>query len=72
MSAPIRNFINGELVDARADSGFDVIDPATEEVYAVSPVSGQADVDAAFAASNGGPKCRCLPKSQKDMACETA
>ena len=51
MSAPIRNFINGELVDARADSGFDVIDPATEEVYAVSPVSGQADVDAAFAAA---------------------
>ena len=51
MSAPIRNFINGEFVDARTDSGFDVIDPATEEVYATSPVSGQADVDAAFSAA---------------------
>jgi betaine-aldehyde dehydrogenase len=51
MSAPIRNFINGELVEARAESGFDVIDPATEEVYATSPVSGRADVDAAFAAA---------------------
>ncbi len=51
MSAPIRNFINGEYVDARTDDGFDVIDPATEEAYASSPVSGQADVDAAFAAA---------------------
>jgi len=51
MSAPIRNFINGEYVDARTDDGFDVIDPATEEAYGSSPVSGQADVDAAFAAA---------------------
>jgi len=51
MSAVIRNFINGEYADARGDSGFDVIDPATEEVYATSPVSGQADVDAAFEAA---------------------
>ena len=51
MSEPIRNFINGEYVAANADSGFDVVDPATEEVYATSPVSGQADVDAAFSAA---------------------
>ncbi|WP_166865204.1 gamma-aminobutyraldehyde dehydrogenase [Salinibacterium sp. ZJ70] len=47
----LRNFINGEYVDARGDDGFDVVDPATEEAYATSPVSGQADVDAAFAAA---------------------
>ena len=51
MSEPIRNFINGEYVAANADSGFDVVDPATEVVYATSPVSGQADVDAAFSAA---------------------
>ncbi|MDQ1554060.1 MAG: betaine-aldehyde dehydrogenase [Microbacteriaceae bacterium] len=52
MSAPeLRNFINGEYVAANADSSFAVIDPATEESYAVSPVSGPADVDAAFSAA---------------------
>jgi betaine-aldehyde dehydrogenase len=47
----IKNFINGEFVSASSDSGFDVIDPATEEVYASSPVSSAADVDAAFSAA---------------------
>jgi len=52
MSAPeLRNFINGESVAASADDGFEVIDPATEQTYATSPVSGQRDVDAAFAAA---------------------
>ena len=48
----IRNFINGEYVEARAESHFDVVDPATEAVYASSPVSSAADVDAAFAAAS--------------------
>jgi len=47
----LRNFINGEYVDARGDDSFSVVDPATEQSYATSPVSGQADVDAAFAAA---------------------
>ncbi|MBH0010315.1 aminobutyraldehyde dehydrogenase [Salinibacterium sp. SWN1162] len=52
MSAPdIQNFINGEYVAARADSGFDVINPATEDSYAHSPVSSSADVDDAYAAA---------------------
>jgi betaine-aldehyde dehydrogenase len=49
--ADLRNFINGEYVAAKADSSFEVIDPATEEGYASSPVSGKADVDAAFKAA---------------------
>ncbi len=49
--ATLRNFIDGEYVDAKGDDGFDVIDPATEKSYATSPVSGQADVDDAFAAA---------------------
>jgi betaine-aldehyde dehydrogenase len=47
----LRNFINGDYVDAKGDGSFAVIDPATEDSYATSPVSGQADVDAAFGAA---------------------
>lgn len=47
----LRNFINGEYVDAKGDAAFDLIDPATEKGYALSPVSGAADVDAAYAAA---------------------
>ncbi len=50
-AAEIRNFINGEYVTAKADSAFDLIDPATEGVYGSSPVSGREDVDAAFGAA---------------------
>jgi betaine-aldehyde dehydrogenase len=51
MSAEIRNFIDGEYVAASADSSFELIDPATEEAYGTSPVSGAADVDRAFTAA---------------------
>lgn len=47
-SAQLGNFINGEYVEAAAESSFDLIDPATEEVYGSSPVSSAADVDSAF------------------------
>jgi betaine-aldehyde dehydrogenase len=47
----LKNFINGEYVDAKGDGCFDVIDPATEQSYALSPVSGKQDVDDAFAAA---------------------
>jgi betaine-aldehyde dehydrogenase len=47
----LRNFIGGEYVDARGDDSFVVVDPATENGYAVSPVSSAADVDAAFSAA---------------------
>jgi betaine-aldehyde dehydrogenase len=49
--AEIKNFINGASVAARSDSSFEVVDPATEQTYAVSPVSGKADVEAAFGAA---------------------
>jgi betaine-aldehyde dehydrogenase len=47
----LQNFIDGEYVDAKGSTSFDVVDPATETSYALSPVSGAADVDAAFAAA---------------------
>ncbi|MER8187411.1 gamma-aminobutyraldehyde dehydrogenase [Kitasatospora sp. NPDC094015] len=48
----LRNYINGEFVDAADGRTLDVIDPTTGEVYATSPLSGAADVDAAMAAAD--------------------
>jgi betaine-aldehyde dehydrogenase len=53
MAAPtLRNFIDGEYVEARGDTTIELIDPATEEVYAISPVSDGADIDAAYDAAS--------------------
>ena len=54
MSGPrsLRNFIAGEYVDGRTDSTTDIVNPATGSVVATAPVSGQADVDAAYAAAD--------------------
>ncbi|MGN6781389.1 MAG: gamma-aminobutyraldehyde dehydrogenase [Marmoricola sp.] len=46
-----RNVIGGELVDAASGETYDVIDPATGEVYATAPMSGRADVDRAYRAA---------------------
>ncbi len=51
MAIELRNFINGDYMSARSDEAFGVVDPATEEVYAISPVSSAADVDLAFHAA---------------------
>ncbi|MQS37583.1 gamma-aminobutyraldehyde dehydrogenase [Streptomyces katsurahamanus] len=47
----LRNYINGEFRDAADGRTIDVINPVTGEVYAASPLSGQADVDAAMDAA---------------------
>ncbi|MGC5412017.1 aldehyde dehydrogenase family protein, partial [Streptomyces sp. DT225] len=47
----LRNYINGEFRDAADGRTIDVVNPVTEEVYATSPLSGPADVDAAMAAA---------------------
>ncbi|KQQ28362.1 aminobutyraldehyde dehydrogenase [Frondihabitans sp. Leaf304] len=51
MSTTLQNFIAGAFVSAVGTDTLDVIDPRTEEVVAVSPISGAADVDAAMAAA---------------------
>ena len=48
----LRNFIDGDYVEARGDTGQDLIDPATEEVYGVSPVATAADLDHAYHAAS--------------------
>ncbi|MGH3241245.1 MAG: gamma-aminobutyraldehyde dehydrogenase [Spirillospora sp.] len=45
------NFVDGERQAAADGRTLDIIDPVTEEVYAASPLSGQADIDAAMDAA---------------------
>ncbi|MFD4898148.1 gamma-aminobutyraldehyde dehydrogenase [Streptomyces sp. NPDC058411] len=51
MSTTFRNYIDGAFADASDGRTLDVVDPTTGEVYATSPLSGLADVDAAMAAA---------------------
>jgi len=51
MADELRNYIDGEWVDARDGARFDVVDPATEEVIATAPDSQRADAEAAVAAA---------------------
>ncbi|GFH35429.1 gamma-aminobutyraldehyde dehydrogenase [Streptomyces pacificus] len=47
----LRNYIDGEFRDAADGRTIEVVNPATGEAYATSPLSGRADVDAAMAAA---------------------
>ncbi|MDJ0383802.1 gamma-aminobutyraldehyde dehydrogenase [Streptomyces sp. G-G2] len=47
----LRNYIGGEFKDAADGRTTEVVNPATGEVYATAPLSGQDDVDAAMAAA---------------------
>ena len=49
MSTPrqLRNFVNGQYVEAHGGRRQDVIDPSTGAVVASAPVGTEADVDAA-------------------------
>ncbi|MEV5408456.1 gamma-aminobutyraldehyde dehydrogenase [Thermopolyspora sp. NPDC052614] len=51
MTSRLQNYVNGELVDAKSGRFSEVIDPSTGEAYLEAPVSGQEDVDAAYAAA---------------------
>jgi len=46
-----RNLVDGEVVDAASGATYDVVDPTTGETYATAPMSGQEDVDRAYAAA---------------------
>jgi len=49
--ARLRNFIDGDYVEARGAEVTEVIDPSTGEPYAEAPVSSADDVDRAYAAA---------------------
>ncbi len=48
----LRNFVNGESVDAADGATSEVINPSTGQAYATAPVSGATDLDAAYAAAS--------------------
>ncbi|HET7399302.1 MAG TPA: aminobutyraldehyde dehydrogenase [Intrasporangium sp.] len=48
---PLRNFVGGRYVEPASDTRTEVVNPATATVVATAPVSGQADVDAAYDAA---------------------
>jgi betaine-aldehyde dehydrogenase len=48
----LRNFVDGEYREASSQARTDVVNPATGEVVATAPVSGPADVDAAYSAAS--------------------
>jgi betaine-aldehyde dehydrogenase len=47
----LRNYIDGTFTDAADGGTLDIVDPATGEVYATSPLSRERDVDAAMRAA---------------------
>ncbi len=51
MTQNFRNVINGELVDAASGETYDVVNPATGEVYAQASASSAEDVDRAMQAA---------------------
>jgi betaine-aldehyde dehydrogenase len=52
MTRQVQNFVNGKLVDAADGRTTDLIDPSTGEVFGTAPLSGEADVDAAYQAAS--------------------
>jgi betaine-aldehyde dehydrogenase len=48
----LRNFIDGEYREASSEGRSDIVNPATGDVVATAPLSGQDDVDAAYAAAS--------------------
>ena len=47
-----RNIVNGESVDAADGATYDLVNPATGEVYAAAPASKAEDVDRAMKAAD--------------------
>jgi betaine-aldehyde dehydrogenase len=48
----LKNFVNGEYVESRADSALNIVNPSNGQVYATSANSNEADVVAAFKAAD--------------------
>jgi betaine-aldehyde dehydrogenase len=65
----LNNFVNGQWVDGESGNRAELINPATGEAFATAPVSGAADVDAAFrAASEAFEGWRDATPSERSLA----
>ena len=69
MKRTVRNFVNGSYADATDGRTADLISPVTGEAFGTAPVSGQADVDAAFeAAANAFEGWRDTTPGERQLA----
>ncbi|MCO5969676.1 gamma-aminobutyraldehyde dehydrogenase [Actinoallomurus soli] len=69
MKRTVRNFVNGSAVDAADGRTADLISPVTGEAFGTAPISGQAEVDAAFdAASRAFETWRDTTPSERQLA----
>jgi betaine-aldehyde dehydrogenase len=65
----LKNFVGGEYVDAADGKTYDLVNPATGEVFAQAPLSGEEDVDRAFrAAEKGFETWRDTTPSERQLA----
>jgi betaine-aldehyde dehydrogenase len=65
----LQNFVGGEHVDPADGRLYDLVNPATGEVFAQAPMSGKADVDRAFeVAENAFESWRDSTPSQRQLA----
>ena len=65
----LKNFVGGEYVDAADGRTYDLVNPATGEVFAQAPLSGEEDVDMAFrAAEKGFETWRDTTPSERQLA----
>ena len=69
MANDLQNFIGGQWSDLSYDRRADLIDPSTGEVFATAPISGEAEVDAAFAsAAEAFPGWRDSTPAERSLA----
>src|SRR6185436_16428657 len=47
----LRNFVDGQYVDADSDATSTIVHPSTGQVVAIDPVSSEKDVDTAYTAA---------------------
>jgi acyl-CoA reductase-like NAD-dependent aldehyde dehydrogenase len=65
----LQNFVGGQWTDLAFDKRADIIDPSTGEVFATAPVSGKAEVDAAFqSAADAFPAWRDATPGERSLA----
>ncbi len=69
MTTEITNFIDGKRAPAADGRTSDLIDPSTGEKYATAPLSGAADLDAAFdSAARGFEAWRDATPGERQLA----
>ncbi len=65
----LQNFVGGQWTDLSFDKRAELINPSTGEVFATAPVSGEAEVDAAFsAAQEAFPQWRDATPAERSLA----